>query len=225
MSDGLIRAIAECGKICEHIHLPAQSGDNGILRVMNRKYTVEHYLNLINKIRKILNSKFQILNFKQIQSRIILRDKIQNPRNQSISITTDIIVGFPGETKKQFNNTAKLFREAKFDMAYISQYSPRPSTASSKIKDNVPKKEKKRREEELMKILRKTALANNKKYVGKIIEVLVEGRNKKGEWFGKARTNKQVRIKNLEFRIKNLIGEFVKVKINKVRNFGLEGKF
>jgi tRNA-2-methylthio-N6-dimethylallyladenosine synthase len=204
MSDGLIKAIAECDptslklrrarKICEHIHLPVQSGDNEILRRMNRKYTAQHYKNLIKKIRKNI---------------------------PLASITTDIIVGFPGETKKQFNETAKLFRRIKFDMAYVSKYSPRPNTAAFKFKDNIPKDEKKRREEELMNILRKTALENNKKYIGKIVEVLVEGKNKKGEWFGKTRT-----FKNVELRMSNVkcsAREFVKVKISKARGFGLEG--
>jgi tRNA-2-methylthio-N6-dimethylallyladenosine synthase len=195
MSDELIKAIAEYDKVCEHIHLPAQSGDNGILRAMNRKYNKEHYISLIKKIRKYI---------------------------PETSITTDIIVGFPGETKKQFNNTAKLFEKAKFDMAYIAQYSPRPGTASFKMKDNVSKNEKKRREEVLTKILRKTALENNKKYIGKTVEVLVEGENRNGAWYGKTRTNKQVRINKLE--LTSLIGQFVGIKIKKVKDFGLEGE-
>jgi len=197
MSDDLIKAIAESEKVCEHIHLPVQAGDNKILRRMNRKYTREHYISLIKKIRKYM---FEA------------------------SITTDVIVGFPGETKNQFNQTAKLFKEAKFDMAYISRYSPRPGTVSSKIKDDVSRIEKKRRDEELTKILKKTASANNKKYVGKTMEVLVEGKNKNGEWFGKTRASKNIRIKKLGAGSKNLIGKFVKVKINKVKNFGMEGK-
>lgn len=196
MSDELIKAIAECEKVCEHIHLPVQAGDNEVLRRMNRKYTREHYVGLIKKIRKNI---------------------------PEASITTDVIIGFPGETKKQFEQTAKLFREVKFDMAYISQYSPRSGTASAKMKDDVEKIEKKRREEELMKILRKTSLANNKKYIGKTVEILVEGRGKDGNFFGKTRTGKQVRSNKLEVRNKNLIGEFVKVKIDKVKDFGLSG--
>lgn len=138
-------------------------------------------------------------------------------------ITTDVIVGFPGETKKQFNNTVKLFKEVKFDMAYISQYSPRPGTAAEKLKDNVSKIEKKRREELLMKILRKTAVVNNKKYIGKIVDVLVEGKNKRGEWYGKTETAKNVKFPIVNNKI-NLIGKFVKVKIIKARDFGLEGE-
>jgi tRNA-2-methylthio-N6-dimethylallyladenosine synthase len=196
MSDELIKTIAECDKICEHIHLPVQAGDDEVLKKMNRNYTVSHYKSLIKKIRRGL---------------------------PDVSITTDVIVGFPGETKAQFNNTVKLFKEVKFDMAYISRYSPRPGTAAEKLKDNVSKIEKKRREEELMKILRKTALENNKKYIGKIVDVLVEGRNKRGEWYGKTETAKNVKFPMANGKT-NLIGEFVDIKIIKARDFGLEGE-
>ncbi|MDP2736614.1 MAG: tRNA (N6-isopentenyl adenosine(37)-C2)-methylthiotransferase MiaB, partial [bacterium] len=144
MSNKLIKVIANSKKVCHHIHLPAQSGDDEVLRAMNRKYSIKHYLSLIKKIRKAM---------------------------PDASVTTDIIVGFPGETKKQFNNSAKLMREVKFDLAYIVRYSPRPGTAAFKMVNNVLKAEKKIREEKLMQILRKTAFDNNKKYVGKIVKV------------------------------------------------------
>ena len=204
MSDDLIEAIADCEKICEHIHLPAQSGDNEVLRIMKRKYTTEHYENLIKKIR----------------------NKIPEA-----SITTDIIVGFPGETKKQFNKTAKLFKKVKFDMAYIARYSPRPGTAAAKLDDSVPRDEKKRREEELTKILKKTALENNKKYIGKTVEVLIEGKNKGGEWFGKTGMNKAVKVRSKKLspqmrdrEARSLIGQFVRIRIKEVKDFGLEGE-
>lgn len=108
-------------------------------------------------------------------------------------------------------------------MAYISRYSPRPGTAAEKLKDNVSKIEKKRREELLMEILRKTALENNKEYANKIIDVLVEGKNKRGEWYGKTETAKNVNFPVVNNKI-NLIGKFVKVKIIKARDFGLEGE-
>ncbi|MEA3450078.1 MAG: MiaB/RimO family radical SAM methylthiotransferase, partial [Patescibacteria group bacterium] len=126
MSDELIDVIANCEKVSKHIHLPAQSGDDEILKRMNRKYTRDDYLKLIKKIK----------------------NKIPG-----YSITTDIIVGFPGETRAQFENTAKLFREVGFDMAYIAQYSPRYGTAAFKLKDNVSRDEKKRREKELLELL------------------------------------------------------------------------
>lgn len=138
------------------------------------------------------------------------------------SITTDIIVGFPGETKKQFNNSAKLMKGVKFDLAYIVRYSPRPGTAAFKMADNVSKAEKKIREEKLMRILRKTALDNNKKYVGKIVEVLIEGKDKRGKWRGKTKTGKIAKVKSNNKKFK--VGEFARVKIIKAQDFGLEGE-
>jgi len=202
MSDELINTIVKCKKVCRHIHLPAQSGDNKILAKMNRKYTIEHYIKLINKIRKSLN-------------------KASNNNYLPVSLTTDIIVGFPGETKAAFNNTIKLFKKIKFDMAYIAKYSPRYGTAAVKFNDNINKNEKKRREEKLMEILRLTALNNNKLYLGKTVKILIEGKNKKGIYYGKTGTNKNVKFLNTEDKIK--IGEFKIIKINKVHDFGLEG--
>lgn len=193
LSDKLIKVMARNKKICEQINLPVQSGDNQILKKMNRNYNIAHYKNLVRKLRKNI---------------------------PGIAISTDIIVGFPTETKKQFENTAKLMKDLKFDMAYIAEYSPRPETAAAKIEDNVSKKEKQRRKQILTKILTQTGLENNKKYIGKTLEVLVEKKNKKGEWLGKARTFKVVKFKSS----KELLGQFVKVEIKKVRSFGLEGQ-
>ncbi len=196
MGDELIKAIAECDKVCGHVHLPAQAGDNEILKKMNRNYTIEHYKNLIRKIRRVI---------------------------PGASITTDIIVGFPGETRQQFENTVKLFRAVKFDMAYIARYSPRPGTAAFKMENNVSSAEKKKREEELTKILEKTAAQNNQKYLDKIVDVLVFGKNKKGEWFGRPRTDKNV-ILGFGGGSMDLTGKFVKAKIISVKGFGLKGK-
>ena len=198
MSDELIKTIYKSKKICNHIHLPAQAGDDDILKAMNRKYSIKHYKTLIKKIKKYM---------------------------PNASITTDIIVGFPGETKKQFNNTVKLFKEIKFDMAYISKYSSRPGTVAEKLKDNVSQEEKKIREKKLINILNKTAFENNKKYLNKTVQILIKGKNKKGELYGKTRTNKNVKIKNNGLKSENLIGEFVKVKIVCIREFILIGKF
>ena len=195
MSDELIKAIAECGRVCKHIHLPAQAGDDKILKAMNRGYTIGHYKKLIKKIRAAI---------------------------PGASITTDVIVGFPGETRAQFKNTVKLFKEMKFDMAYIARYSPRPGTAAEKLKNNVSKEEKKKREEELMEILRKTALENNKKYINQTVEVLVDKKNKQGRWFGRTRTNKNVKLEIGNWKLE--IGDFIDVKIIKAKDFGLEGK-
>jgi tRNA-2-methylthio-N6-dimethylallyladenosine synthase len=192
VSDDLIRVITENKKICKYIHLPVQSGDNGILKKMNRKYTVEHYLKLIKKIRQ----------------------KIKN-----VMLSTDIIVGFPGETKQQFNQTVKLMKTVKYDMAYLAQYSPRPQTVSFNFKDSVSKKEKSRRENLLNSILKKTALANNKRLLGKKLEVLV--RKKQGNYSsGLTRTQKNIRFKN---QSGDFVGQFVNLKVTKANEFSLEG--
>ena len=202
-SDELIKTIAECEKITKYISLPVQSGDNKILKKMNRPYTVAQYKNLVKKIRQ----------------------KIPN-----VCLSTDVIVGFPGETKKQFENTVKLFREIKPDMAYIAQYSPRPGTAASKMKDNVPPQEKERRDKVLTEVLKETALENNKKYIGKIVEVLPEY-ERKGWLIGKTKEYKTIKIRNPKSEIRKksksqmskLIGEFVKVKVIDAIPWGLKG--
>jgi tRNA dimethylallyltransferase len=127
-SDELIDVIAKSPKISKEIHLPVQSGDNEILRKMNRGYTAEKYLNLIQKIRTKI---------------------------PGIRFTTDVIVGFPGETKEQFENTVKLFKKIGFDVAYINKYSARPGTAAAQFKDDVPLTEKKRRWEVLEELVNK----------------------------------------------------------------------
>jgi len=191
-SDGLIAAISKSKKITPYINLPVQSGDNLILKKMNRPYTVSGYKKLVKKIR----------------------EKVPN-----VSLSTDAIVGFPGETKKQFENTKKLFKKMEFDMAYISQYSPRLGTAASKMEDNVPKEEKRKRWKELTEILKKTALANNKKQIGKILEVLVET-EKDGFCIGKSRNYKTVRFKSE----KDIIGKIRRVKITDATAWGLKGE-
>jgi tRNA-2-methylthio-N6-dimethylallyladenosine synthase len=195
MSDKLIKVIAENKNICRHIHLPAQAGDDMILERMNRKYKAKHYRSLVDKIRRHI---------------------------PGVSITTDIIVGFPGESKEQFSNTADLFKDMSFDMAYISQYSPRPQTAAASMRDDVPQGEKRAREEELMRILKETAYENNKQYIGREVDVLVEGCNKKGEYYGKTDTNKNVKIQ-IEGHGVVEKGEFVKVVVDKIQDFGLSG--
>ena len=147
MSSDLIACFKECAHLMPYIHLPVQSGSNKILKAMNRNYTAQHYQRLVSKIRKT---------------------------NTGICISTDIIVGFPGETKTDFENTARFMKKIKFDMAYLAQYSARAGTAAAKFKDDVQQNEKKHREKILNEILKKTALANNKKMTGQTITVLVE---------------------------------------------------
>ena len=182
-SDELIKAMAKCEKFAHYINLPVQSGNNDILKKMGRSYTVGHYKNLIKKIRKAI---------------------------PDIAISTDVIVGFPGETKKQFKDTTKLFKEVKFDMAFISEYSPRPKTAAAKMfKDDVPHKEKRRRKNELNEILKKTALENNEKLVGKTVKVLN----------GRTEGNKPIEING-----KYKKDEFIRAKITKANIWSLKGK-
>jgi tRNA-2-methylthio-N6-dimethylallyladenosine synthase len=127
-SDDLIEVLSQSKKFGKYLNLPVQSGDDTILKKMNRNYTVKEYKNLVKKIR----------------------EKIPE-----IKLSTDVIVGFPGETKRQFESTLNLFKEIKFDYAYIGKFSPRPGTAASKMEDNVPWKEKKERERKLRSVFKK----------------------------------------------------------------------
>jgi tRNA dimethylallyltransferase len=199
MSDKLIETAAKSQKVIPHVHLPVQSGDDKILRAMKRNYTAAHYKNLVKKIRTAF--------------------KKYRPGFPPVTITTDIIVGFPGETKKQFENTAKLMREVKFDMGYLAQYSPRPGTAANRLTDNVTSKEKKRREEFLNDILRETARQSNKKYIGQNVEVLIK-EIKNGFAFGKTTTNKTVRI-NAKHHQKLIPGTLLDIKITDATPWGL----
>lgn len=190
-SNELIEVMAKSKKITPYLNLPAQSGDDKILRKMNRPYKISQYKTIVRKIRR---------------------------KMPEISLSTDIIVGFPGETKRQFENTAKLFKEIKYDMAYIAKYSPRPGTAAAKLKDDVSFQEKEGRRKFLTEILKETALGKNKKYIGKEVEVLLEGRKNKF-LIGKSRQYKTVKIKPGQ----DLIGQFVKVKIIDALPWGLKG--
>lgn len=191
-SDKLIKVMKNSKKITPYLNLPVQSGDDEILKKMNRPYTIKYYKNLVKKIRKEM---------------------------PEITLSTDIIVGFPTETKEQFNNAVKLFKEMKFDMAYISQYSHRKGTLAYKMNDDVVKKEKARRAKELTEILSKTALENNKKLIGKELKALITGK-KKEFYSGKTESYKTIKIKS----DKNILGEFVKIKITDAFSWGLKGE-
>jgi tRNA-2-methylthio-N6-dimethylallyladenosine synthase len=191
-SDELVEAMESCKKATNYLNLPVQAGDDEILKKMNRPYTVQYYKKLVKKIR----------------------EKIPD-----ICLSTDVIVGFPGETKKQFKNTCKLFKEIKFDMAYIAKYSPRPQTLAGRMKDGISRKEKEERKKILNGILKKTSLENNKKYVGKIVEVLPENFQKEF-LIGKTRSYKTIKFKGS----KSSIGKFIKLKITNALPWGLEGK-
>src|SRR6056297_3521660 len=146
-----IKTIAKTNKVCEHFHIPIQSGSDDVLYQMNRGYTKEEYLSLVDLIHKHI------------------------PNN---SITTDIIVGFPGETDQDFEETIDLVKKVKFDMAFTFKYSKRSGTPAAKKDNQVPEEIKDKRLQKLMDIQNKISLDQNAKYEGKILEVLIEGESK-----------------------------------------------
>jgi len=198
MSNELIKTVTKLKKVCENIHLPIQSGDNIILKKMNRRYTSSYYLKLIKKIKKSFE---------------------KNKPKTIYSISADIIVGFPEETRKQFLASAKIMEKVGYDMVYFGQFSPRPETVAWNMNDNITKKEKVDREKYLNEILKKSSLKNNKKYVGRTFDVLVE-KNKDKFYYGKTRTAKNIKIIKNQ---RNLIGKIIKVKIIKANIWNLEG--
>lgn len=197
LSKELINCFQECNHLIPYLHLPLQSGSNKILKAMNRNYSREHYLELIKLVKKTA---------------------------KDINISTDLIVGFSGETKSDFNQTVKAMKEIKYDMAYLAVYSPRPGTAAFKLKDNISSTEKEKRKNVLNDILKKTALENNKKMLGLIVEVLVD-KVKNGVAFGKTRNFKRIKITTKKKGIdKKMIGSFVSAKIIKANIWNLEGE-
>ncbi|HEY8365056.1 MAG TPA: tRNA (N6-isopentenyl adenosine(37)-C2)-methylthiotransferase MiaB [Haloplasmataceae bacterium] len=193
--DKTIQALAKGGNLCEHIHLPVQSGNTEVLKRMNRKYTREYYLELVNKIKAAI---------------------------PNVSLTTDIIVGFPKETEEQFLDTLSLVKEVNFEGAYTFIFSPREGTPAAKMEDNIPLEEKKERLQRLNELINSQFLASHKKYEGKIVEVLCEGRSKNDESMlaGYTRTNKLVNFKGRE----DSIGKLVMVKITEGKTWHLLGE-
>ncbi|MBS4199034.1 tRNA (N6-isopentenyl adenosine(37)-C2)-methylthiotransferase MiaB [Bacillus sp. FJAT-49732] len=193
--DHLIEVLAKRGNMVEHIHLPVQSGSSDILKIMGRKYTREQYLELVRKI------------------------KVAIP---DVSLSTDIIVGFPNETDEQFEETMSLYREVGFEIAYTFIYSPREDTPAAKMKDNVPMEVKKARLQRLNELVNQLSREAMKKYEGEIVEVLVEGESKNNPEIlsGYTRKNKLVNFKGP----KSVIGHLVKVKINECKTWTLDGE-
>jgi tRNA-2-methylthio-N6-dimethylallyladenosine synthase len=147
LSDRLVAAMAECTSVCEHLHLPVQSGDDAVLRRMGRQYTVEAYLSLVEKLRAAI---------------------------PGIVLTTDVIVGFCGETEAQFQNTLALLRKVRFETVFAAAFSPRPGTPAAKLSDDVPKTEKKRRLQALLELQEGIGREANDAWVGRTTEVLVD---------------------------------------------------
>jgi tRNA-2-methylthio-N6-dimethylallyladenosine synthase len=189
----LIETVASLNKVCEHLELPVQAGDDDILRAMKRGYTVERYRELVYTVRH---------------------------KVPQISLSTDIIVGFPGETEEQFEHTFSLLKEMKFDVVHIAAYSPRPGTiAWQEYKDNVPSEVKKERLNKVETLQAGIASEINSQLQGKRVEVLVEG-NRRGKWFGRTRGDKLVFFEDNA----NRLAQLVEVKIGKTSPWALQGE-
>lgn len=194
--DRLIEVLAKGGNLVEHIHLPVQSGSNDILKIMARKYTREHFLDLVRKIKAAI---------------------------PNVALTTDIIVGYPNETEEQFQETIDLYREVGFESAFTYIYSPREGTPAAKMVDNVPLEVKKERLQRLNKVVEEFSSAALKAYEGQIVEVLVEGSSKKRDDVLAGYTRKS-KLVNFEGPM-DLVGQLVKVKITDTKSYSLRGEF
>lgn len=194
-SKEMIAVIAQYENIMPAIHLPVQSGNSEILKLMGRRYTREQYLELFHTIKKMI---------------------------PDCTVTTDIIVGFPNETEEQFLDTLSLYRECEYDLAYTFIYSPRDGTPAAKMHDNVPFSEKQQRLERLNEIVREKALMQNQRFLNKVVDVLVDGPSKKDENMMTGYTAHQ---KLINFKgNKEDIGKIVKVKVTEVKTWALKGE-
>jgi tRNA-2-methylthio-N6-dimethylallyladenosine synthase len=194
LSDELIYAMRDCGKVCEHLHLPVQAGSSRILAEMNRKYTRERYFDLVDRVREHV---------------------------PGISITTDIIVGFPGETDEDFMETLDLVERVRFDYAYTFLYSKRTGTPAAKKTEQVSEEVKKKRFDELLKLQNGISSEINGRLGGTVTEILVEGPSKNdiNMMTGRTRTNKIVNFKGNA----GLTGKLVNVRIDKTGTWSLDG--
>ena len=192
-TDNMIEVIKKYPNIMPSVHLPVQSGSSRILKLMGRRYSKEEYITLFDKLRKIPN----------------------------IAISTDIIVGFPGETEEDFEETLSLCEYCKYDNAFTFIYSPRENTPAAKIKDDVKLEEKEQRLYKLNELVNKYFLESNKKFEGKTVKVLVEGESEKeGMFFGYSEQNKLVNF----YADHDDIGKIIDVKIEEAKTWSLDGK-
>jgi tRNA-2-methylthio-N6-dimethylallyladenosine synthase len=192
----IVRAIEEYPNLCNWIHLPPQSGSDRILALMNRGYTRAEYMKCIEWIRSA---------------------------KREIAVTGDIIVGFPGETERDFHETLRLIEEVEFDGLYIFKYSPRPGTPAARLSDQVPDEVKTERLRQVEERQREIQQKKWRRYVGRIVEVLVEGRSAKSEvhWSGHTSSNIVV---NFEDSRENIEGSLVKVEVTRVNPHSLFGR-
>jgi tRNA-2-methylthio-N6-dimethylallyladenosine synthase len=180
----IVEAIEAYPAICEHVHLPVQSGSTAVLRAMARTYTREEYLEKI---------------------------ALMKAAKREIAITTDIIVGFPGETERDFEETLSLMEEVRYDGAFCFKYSPRPNTPSLTMEDALPEEEKSRRLAILLERQREIQRAKNETLIGEVLEVLVDGKSKKeNQWTGHTSSN---RVMNFTSQAENILGDYVQVKV------------
>ena len=195
LSDDLIVTIKNNKKVCRHIHLPVQSGSDRILKDMNRHYDRKHYLNIVNKIRENI---------------------------EDVAITTDIIVGFPGETENDFLDTLSLVKEVNYDSVFTFEYSKRSGTKAAEMECQVPPDIVKERFSRLLKVVEECSGKNTLKYEGKIMDVLVESEDKiSGKLTGRLSNNYLVHFDGK----KDLIGKIVYVKLLKSKGFYFEGEY
>jgi tRNA-2-methylthio-N6-dimethylallyladenosine synthase len=200
LSERLIAAMAECASVCEHLHLPVQSGDDAVLRRMGRQYTVESYLELVARLRAAV---------------------------PGISLTTDVIVGFCGETEAQFEHTLDLLREVHFEQVFAAAFSPRPGTPAARLADDVPRAEKKRRLQALLELQEGIGLAANQRWLGRKTEVLVDQQRPASSHDGGAaprlagrnRHNKLVHFDGQP----DLVGQLLDVRIEHAGPYALTG--
>ncbi|WP_313345654.1 tRNA (N6-isopentenyl adenosine(37)-C2)-methylthiotransferase MiaB [Sedimentibacter sp.] len=195
LTDDLIMAIKECHKVCNHIHLPVQAGSNDVLKRMNRKYTKEHYLGLVNKLKKEI---------------------------PDVAITTDIIVGFPGETEEDFLETVDIVKNVQYDSAFTFLYSVREGTKAAEMDNQVTDEIKHDRFNRLLDVLYPIVLGRNSECIGKVYPVLVESVSKTSDNYLTGRTEhfRLVHFSGSE----DLIGKIVNVKITNVKTFHMEGQ-
>ena len=197
MDERLIETVARLPKAVETIHLPVQAGDDVVLRRMRRQYTVERYLALVEKIRTII---------------------------PGVAVTTDIIVGFCGETEEQFEHTLDLLRQVEFDVVHVACYSPRHGTVSASWDDDVPQEEKEERRRRLERVQEEIQTRLNARLQDQVVEILVEDsqshRQDTPQWRGRTRTNKLVFVPR---EGENLVGRLVDVRITKTSPWALQG--
>ena len=195
LSDELIEAFAVCDKLCRNLHLPIQSGSNRVLKRMNRKYTRENYLKLIEKLRKTV---------------------------PDITLSTDIIVGFPGETNEDFEETLSIVKEVEYDSAFTFIYSIRKGTPAEKFEDQIEESEKHRRFDLLVNAVNEISEKKNKAYQDRVEKVLVDGISKNDKSTLTGRTD-GFKLVNFAGK-KELIGSIVDVKITDAKTFSLFGE-